>query len=92
MSLETRCVSVFLNTIFWDNTASAASSVVGVGTTGSRSKSLTSYGNGGALSVTTAQSLWLVNVSLLHNSADSLGGALFLSSSKLGHIVNCTYE
>ena len=91
MSFETRSVGVFVNTHFWDNIASAASLVVGLRIPGSRKKSLTSYGNGGALSITTAQSLWMVNVSLLHNIADSLGGALFIGSSKLSHIVNCTY-
>ena len=92
VSLETLSVIVFINTNFWANSASAASLVAGVSTTGTRTHSLTSYGNGGALAVTTAQSLWLVNVSLFDNTADSLGGALFLRSSKLSHIVNCTYD
>ena len=92
MSLELRSASVFVNTNFLENSASATYAVVGESATGSRTNSLTSYGNGGALAVTTAQSLWLVNVSLFRNNADSLGGALFLRSTKLSHIVNCTYD
>ena len=92
MSLELRSSGVFVNTNFWGNSASAASLMEVVDALGIRTQSLSSYGNGGSMAVTTAQSLWLVNVSLSHNYADSLGGALFLLNSKLSHIVNCTYD
>ena len=92
MSLVTLSVIVFINTNFWGNAASAASIIAGVDSFGIRTQSLASYGNGGALAVTMAQSFRLVNVSLLHNSADSLGGALSIVSSKLSRVINCTYD